>query len=356
MRVAMLSSEDPGLFSTSLPSYDLLDRHLRDLPGAEKVSISSVFWKAVSYVDGQRIDSWLKYTDAEFFEILDFDFLEGRPYTRDEVASGSHLAVINLATRERHFGRGQALGRTIELDGTGYRVIGVVDNVPILRFIPFADVWVPQTTATNYHGHSVLGLHQGIILAEDRSRFADIRDEFQARMASVDLSQHRPFDQIIAVPESFFEGIARLVFSQGGSSQRQTARLLRWLLVLAVLFMLLPTINLVNLNLSRIMERASEIGVRRAFGAPATSLIGQFIVENVLVTIVGGVLAVAVAFFVLGLVSRAGWIPYAEFHLNLRILAYALAATLFFGLFSGVYPAWRMSRLHPVEALTGGHS
>jgi putative ABC transport system permease protein len=356
LRVAMTSDEEPDLFATALPSYDLLDRNIRGLPGAEKVSISSIFWKAVSFVDGQRIDSWLKYTDAEFFEILRFEFLEGRPFTRDEVASGSHVAVINRATRERHFGGAGATGRKIEVDGKSFRVVGVVENVPILRFIPFADIWVPQTIATNYRGTTVLGTYQGLILAESRERFPHIQAEFQSRMATVDLSNEGSYNRLIAVPETFFEGFARLVFSQGRNARQETARLLRWLLALAVLFMVLPAINLVNLNVSRIMERASEIGVRRAFGAPTATLIGQFVVENVVLTLVGGVLAVFVAFFVLDLVSRTGWIPYADFHLNPRILLYALAASLFFGLFSGVYPAWRMSRMHPVEALTGGRS
>ena len=53
--------------------------------------------------------------------------------------------------------------------------------------------------------------------------------------------------------------------------------------------MLLPAINLVNLNVSRILERASEIGVRKAFGASSRTLVGQFVVENVVLTLVGGV-------------------------------------------------------------------
>ncbi len=52
----------------------------------------------------------------------------------------------------------------------------------------------------------------------------------------------------------------------------------------ALLFMLLPTVNLVNLNVSRIMERASEIGVRKAFGASSRTLVGQFVVENLVLT------------------------------------------------------------------------
>jgi putative ABC transport system permease protein len=117
--------------------------------------------------------------------------------------------------------------------------------------------------------------------------------------------------------------------------------------------MLLPTINLVNLNVSRIMERASEIGVRKAFGASSRTLVGQFVVENVLLTLLGGVVGLAVSALVLDALSASGLVQYARFSLNLRIFGYGLALALFFGVLSGVYPAWRMSRLHPVEALRG---
>ena len=54
-----------------------------------------------------------------------------------------------------------------------------------------------------------------------------------------------------------------------------------------LLFMLLPTLNLVNINLSRILERSSEIGVRKAFGASSRTLVGQFVVENLVLTLIG---------------------------------------------------------------------
>ena len=76
-----------------------------------------------------------------------------------------------------------------------------------------------------------------------------------------------------------------------------------------LLFALLPAVNLVNLNMSRIMERASEIGVRKAFGASSRTLVGQFIVENVVLSLVGGGLGFAASVFVLEAVNRSGLVP-----------------------------------------------
>ena len=125
---------------------------------------------------------------------------------------------------------------------------------------------------------------------------------------------------------------------------------------LGLLFITLPTVNLINVNISRILERASEIGVRKAFGAPTRTLIAQFVVENVLLTLAGGVIGLLLSVFVLRALNQSGLVPDAAFGVNLRVFAYATALALAFGLISGVYPAWRMARLHPVEALKGGPS
>ena len=122
---------------------------------------------------------------------------------------------------------------------------------------------------------------------------------------------------------------------------------------LALAFMILPTINLVNINVSRILERASEIGVRKAFGASRRTLVVQFVVENVALCLVGGALGLALSLVVLRMISASALIPYAEFHLNIRIFLYGLAFAVAFGVLSGTFPAWKMSRLHPVEALRG---
>ena len=119
-------------------------------------------------------------------------------------------------------------------------------------------------------------------------------------------------------------------------------------------FLLLPTVNLMNLNVSRILERAGEIGVRKSFGATGRTLVGQFLVENLVLTLLGAVLGVVLAVAVMAALSNSALLPQVQLQLNVRVFLMGTALALVFGVISGVYPAWRMSRLHPVVALKGG--
>ena len=110
---------------------------------------------------------------------------------------------------------------------------------------------------------------------------------------------------------------------------------------------------MVNLNTSRILERASEIGVRKAFGATSATLVGQFMVENLVLTLIGGLLGFVLAIMLLDLVAASNLIKYADLRINLRVFGAALLLMVFFGVLSGAYPAWRMSRMRPVDALRG---
>jgi putative ABC transport system permease protein len=340
--------------STGFPGYGFLDEVARDLPGAERMSIYSLQQRAVSYPDRRKILSWLKRTDGEFWKILDFEFVEGGPFTAEDEAHGNFVAVINETTRERFFGEGSsALGRTLELDDQRFRVVGVVEDVPFLRFSSFADVWVPiSTKSSTAYRHELRGGFQALVLAESEAAKPLIREELQSRLADLQFPNPDEFHTAYSGAETLFEAFSRMLLADA-ARQARPGRLLGALLTMAVLFMLLPTVNLVNLNLSRILERTSEIGVRKAFGGSARELVGQFLVENVVLTLLGGAIGLVLSVLTLTAIEASGLIPYADLTLNPRIFLWGLALALVFALLSGVYPAWRMARMHPVRALRG---
>ena len=99
------------------------------------------------------------------------------------------------------------------------------------------------------------------------------------------------------------------------------------------------------------MDRSSEIGVRKAFGASSSTLVLQFIVENILLTLLGGVIAIILSIVVLKVINNSHFLQNTVLNVNFTVVFYAIIASLVFGFFSGVYPAWRMSKLNAVDAL-----
>lgn len=354
-----LRMQGPDSTWTSAPGYAFLDKNIRPLkalPGVETVTVYSSNASVNSYLAGRKITSSMKRTDGQFWQVFDFELLEGQPFSVADEENGNFVAVISADTRERFFGDRNAVGETIEADGQRFRVVGVVRNVPVIRFNSAADLWVPVSTAktSGYKDQAVMGNFNSMILARSRADFPAIKAEVQARLrqAEKNLPDPKTYKTLAGGADTMFESLSRSVLP-GGFDQEPGLRLKKVLFFATILFLLLPTVNLVNINLSRILDRASEIGVRKAFGASSRTLVGQFLVENIVLTLVGAAFGLLFAALVLAALNSSGVIPYARFTLNYRVFLQGLGIALFFALLSGVYPAWRMSRLHPVKALRG---
>ena len=337
----------------SSPGYRLIHDYARKLPGVELMTVQTGGSLATSFVGGRKIESTLKHTDAEFWRVYQFAFLEGSAYGTADVETARLVLVINETSRRRFFDGQPALGRHIDADGQRFQVIGVVRDVPSLR-TPSADLYAPLTTQKSKGWQEEwLGDFTPAFLLAPNARPEDVRAEFNSRISTWKSPQPQ-WKSLSATLETPFETLGRGLYPGDTDFTRTYGGFLRVvLLIAALLFMALPAINLVNLNVSRIMERASEIGVRKAFGASSRTLVVQFVVENLALTIIGGLAGFLLAGFVLRSINQSGLIPYAELTLNARIFLWGIALAVVFGLLSGVYPAWRMSRVHPVVALKG---
>lgn len=354
LTVYILGEEGPEHDRISRPGYAFLDKYVRGLPDAEAVSVFEQSSSAAMYHQGQKIQTHIKRTDGAYWQILDFEFLEGGPYTQADDDNANYVAVINADMRQKLFGGQPAVGKSIELEGRRYKVVGVVPAVPFTRIAAFSEIWAPNSTTRNAeYTRQRFGRYGAIVLARSKADFAKLRSAFAERLDNYVFEDPKRFNKVVAGLDTPFEAVARLSFNNGMEGKRTT--ILRAIfIVAALLFITLPTMNLVSINLSRIMERASEIGVRKAFGASSRALVGQFVIENVVLTAIGGAIGFLLTVAALALLNRANPIPYMIFDLNFRIFLYGMLIAGAFGVISGAYPAWRMSRMHPVNALRGG--
>jgi putative ABC transport system permease protein len=335
--------------------YPLLDRYAREIPGVEKMSIYSEPVQVTSFV-GERKETFdLRYTDGPYWEILDFEFIEGGPLTANDEAAGNIVAVISESTRRRLFEGQPAVNRFFVAGGQRFRVVGVVSNVDFVRISAVADIWVPHAArkSQDFRDFSMGGFY-GLLLARSRGEFNSIKEEFRSRMEHLELPEGVEEYVVKGEPRTRLEEMAGWSGEYRDASVPSIQRLFWSYFGGLLLWLLLPTLNLVSINMSRIIERSPEIGVRKAFGASSAHLIGQFILENVVLCLIGGILSFFGAALILQYVGHSGLMPYIEVDLNYRIGLYAVALACLFGIVSGALPAWRMSRLHAVQALRGG--
>jgi putative ABC transport system permease protein len=347
----------PGSTMSMNPGYGFLEKYVFTLPGIERATAFSAPFQRTIYNRGVRIDTRLKRTDANYWKVLDFRFVEGRPFTADEESRGSFVAVITDDLRDRLFGGGTVTGKSVEIDGNRFTIVGVVAAVPITRLAAYSEIWTPTTTAKSSEWRTeMVGSYNGVVLLKDASDRARVKRLFDDIVKRIPVTG-KEFTTWRAGLDTTFEAYARdlagpaLPRDYSGSPAAVVRAVLAFL---ALLFMTLPALNLITLNLSRILERAPEIGVRKAFGAPRRTLVWQFVLENVLLALIGGLIAFVLGALVLGMLNGSGALPHSQFGLNLRVFGYGLLVAAFFGVFSGAYPAWRMSRLDPVNALRGG--
>ena len=351
MLMMQSSHTDKGGMRNGTLGYKLIDKYLKPMQGVEAVSASS-FPQSVSVYQNDRVsDVLLRHTDAEYWRILDFKVVSGRLFNADDVDQGRMVAVLNQSTARKLFPGLPYLGQKFSAGGQVFSVIGVVEDE--LHVNAFADMWVPVTTqpSTNYR-NAMFGGYTAMILARKAEDLPAIKRDIIRIAKTVVYDDPTQFNITRIWGDSKLELFARTTLASR-TEDSGAGKLLAIIVALMLLFMTLPALNLINLNVGRIMERSGEIGVRKAFGATSRQLVAQLVLENVLLCLAGGVLGLAGSAGVLWWLEGSGLIPYLKVHLNLAVFGYGLLITLVFGVLSGVIPAWKMSRLDPVHALKG---
>ncbi|KPE49232.1 ABC transporter permease [Chryseobacterium indologenes] len=344
------SNSKEGWLNRSDVSFYFLDHYVSRLKNIEMMAISSNARSSNAYVNNKKIVIDYKHTNADYWRVLEYHFLEGKPYTQSQIDNAEYVAVISVKTKQAYFGdEPKVVGKYISADNINYRVIGVVDNVSKTLHGLAGDMYLPYTVAKdNYNKPELMGSFNAVLLAKTKADVSKLKKEFDQMMKKIPIST-KEFDAVYSHADPYFTSITRRIAGDGKDTG--TSAVIGIVSLFVLLFLLLPTINLVNINITRILERSSEIGVRKAFGASSKTLVYQFIVENMILTFLGGLIGLFLSVFVIYFINDLQLIENVYLKINISVLLYSFIACLFFGLLSGVYPAWRMSRLNVVKAL-----
>jgi putative ABC transport system permease protein len=352
VQIMHLQLKGPSRTMNTPLGYRVIDKYLKPLKSAEMVSAVTMPRKVSVYQGGTITALQMRRADANYWKILDFTLRAGRLPNADDDAQGRFVAVINNSTANKLYPGMAALGQKINAGGQQFDVIGVVQDE--MHVNAFADIWVPVTTIpSSDYKNEMNGEFTALLMARSAADLPQLRDEVALVAKSVVFDDPTKYNEAKFWADTKLDLFAREIMGDQSDPDSHCDRLIAVIVTLMLLFMLLPALNLINLNMGRIMERSSEIGVRKAFGATSSQLVWQLVIENVLLCLVGGLIGLALAQGILVWFEGSGLVPYTKVSINLAVFGYGMLITIVFGLISGVIPAWKMSRLDPVFALKG---
>ena len=282
-------------------------------------------------------------TSPEYFDIRSYTMAAGNAWTQADVDAGSKVVVLGPTVVERLFGKtANPVGQTVRIGKTPFAVVGVAakkgqspggQDYDDTAFIPFT------TFAQRIQGGLGKFLNGSIFVQATSAQTTNrALDDVKALLR----------DRHHIAPGGDDDFSIRNLAEVASAQQQGTETMTTLLASVALVSLIVGGIGIMNIMLVSVTERTREIGLRMAIGAKPKSVLVQFLVEALVLSIAGGLLGVA-----LGL-GAATWIA-GKYHWPMQIQVDVITVSVVFsalvGLVFGIYPAWRASRLDPIDAL-----
>ncbi len=320
----------------------MADRLLQEYPSVEG---AVRMWGQNGWVryQDQRFQEIVTYADPSLFEVFSFPLRAGDPAS---LASDPKYAVISKDVAARYFGDEDPIGRVLRIDNAvDYTVRGVLDDVPSNSTIDI-DIVVPVTSVPGYAdaaddwGGSFLFTY---VLLDDAASAPHLQARFPALIRNI-------WEEEVALRTHFkLEPLHDLQDALTGN--RQYAYIL---LGIALVILLIASINFMNLATARSLERAREIGMRKVLGAQRQQVVVQFISESTILALIS---------LGLGFLLVYGALPFfndlyaIDLGVDFAEMPYLPAGLVLLGIgvgvLAGAYPAFYISRFKPVRTLRG---
>jgi putative ABC transport system permease protein len=291
------------------------------------------------------IGNWFAQSQGvgeQFAEIRSWPMEYGEFFTERDVASRAPVAVLGLTVAEQLFPDRDPVGEKIRIGKVPCTIVGVLAGKGTSPFGGDQDdvVYVPWTTAqARMTGNR--DVMQVLISAPDEKSMAPLQAEITALLRA-----HRRLTS--DAPDDFMIRNQTEIMNMRTEMTRTFTTLLA---SVAAISLLVGGIGIMNMMLVAVTERTREIGLRIALGARPRDIRAQFLTESVVICTIGGLLGTAIGLGVSQGIAKLMGFPTAV-DTNMLLIAVSFAA--FVGVFFGLYPALRASKLDPIEALRYG--
>jgi ABC-type lipoprotein export system ATPase subunit/ABC-type lipoprotein release transport system permease subunit len=310
---------------------------------------------------GQLVATTEDYKRIHQFEMAIGRFLVDSEDQRDETDPTRFRTVVVLGSQvaEELFPFEQPVGQTVVINKEQYLVVGVMRERAMRGTTASGqsqvdfnkDFYIPIRTCQTRFGERV-------VIRQGGSRTAESVQLHQVTLTVSDIDQVRSTGEVVrALMERNHQRKdweVHVPLDRLEEAERAQIRGMILMAAIALISLLVGGIGIMNIMLATVTERTREIGIRRALGAKRRDIITQFLIEAVVQTGIGGLLGVAVGFLIVfGLPLVSGLFVKSPVPLQLHVgsIFMSLGFAVIVGVVFGLYPAWKASRLDPIEAL-----
>lgn len=267
-------------------------------------------------------------------DVSNLSALYGRFLTDEDESATDYVAVIGYDLAEEIFGSAMyAYGDYLEIEDKNYEIVGVLEQMGSVSsgISPDSAVYIPYSTAEKY----VFGTTVEPTIAA----VAEDVEDVEPCMADIEAVLTENY------PDAYFEVTDAGSAMEAASSSADTLAML--LLAVASIVFVVGGIGIMNVLFASVQERTQEIGILRAIGCARGTILLEFLLEANFVSLLGGLAGVGLSFAVMPVVEMLG--VRCEASLWGAVLAFLFA--MLTGTVFGFYPAWKASRLVPIQAL-----
>ena len=279
---------------------------VKDLPHLDQVAMSlmapPVFGNTLLLPQSnEQLEVTQGLVDAGFWQVFTFRFLSGKPFDEEAVEASLPVAVLSENLAKRIFASTDVIDKSFKLDGKEVKVIGVVADVSGTTPATAADLYLPlyygdigNMLRPNQNNRGSLGDVCIYMTATSEDDVETLRAEVIDVLNRYDQEDTQYTHFWMDQPDVWWKS----TFRDSCSSAPDIASIVRGILYMLLALLFIPAMNLCGMISSRMDERMSELGVRKAYGATNVSLVSQVLTENLLLTLVGGLVGLALAYFI----------------------------------------------------------